>query len=169
VAGSAGTIMLSMLQKAYGLDFKTVTYDSGNDFRTALLGGHVDFIPGSANGDLGLGDEAKVLVVCGSVRNKIWPDTPCTDEIWPELAIPASLGSCRFFAAGAKAAADYPERFQALLETYEKAFNNPEYQKSLESSGQLYVSGLYSPEDSTAFNNSLHTLIEQYKDVLSET
>lgn len=169
VSGSAGTIMLSILQEAYDLDFKVVTYDSGNDFRTALLGGHIDFIPGSANGDLGLGDEAKVLVVCGDERNKIWPDTPCTNEVWPELKIPGSLGSCRFFATGAKAAADYPERFQALLETYEKAFNNLEYQQSLEDNGQLYVSGFYGPEASTALNDSLHNLIEQYKDVLAES
>lgn len=168
ITGSAGSIMLNMLQDAYDLDFKVITYDSGNDFRTALLGGHVDFIPGSANGDLGLGDEAKVLVVCGSERNQIWPDTPCTDEVWPELKIPGSLGSCRFFSASAQAAADYPERFQALLETYEKAFNNPDYQKALEASGELYVSGFYGPEESTQLNASLHSLIEQYKDVLSE-
>lgn len=168
IAGSAGSIMLNMLKEAYDLDFKIVTYDSGNDFRTALLGNHVDFIPGSANGDLGLGDEAKVLVVCGSERNQIWPDTPCTDEVWPELAIPGSLGSCRFFSASAKAAEAYPERFLALLETYEKAFNNADYQKSLEDSGELYVSGFYGPEESTELNASLHSLIEQYKDVLSE-
>lgn len=168
VAGSAGTIMLSILEEKYGkLDFKMVTYDSGNDFRTALLGGHVDFIPGSANGDMGLGDEAKVLVVCGSERNKIWPDTPCTDEVWPELNIPGSLGSCRFYAANSAAVEAYPERFQALLETYEKAFNNPEYQKILEDSGELYVSAFYGPEESTELNNSLHALIEQYKDVFA--
>lgn len=169
IAGSAGSIMLSMLKDAYDLDFKIVTYDSGSDFRTALLGGHVDFIPGSANGDLGLGDEAKVLVVCGSERNLIWPDTPCTDEVWPELGIPGSLGSCRFFAASSAAAAAYPERYQALLETYERAFNNADYQKSLEATGELYVSGFYGPEESTALNESLHGLIEQYKDVISET
>lgn len=166
--GGAGTIMLQMLKDAYDLDFKFITYDSGSDFRTALLGGHVDFIIGSANGDQGLGDQAKDLVVCGSERNKIWPDTPCTDEVWPELKIPGSLGSCRLLAASAKAAADYPERFQALVESYEKAFNNPEYQKILEASGELYVSGYYGPEESTKLNDSLDALIMQYKDVFAE-
>lgn len=168
IAGSAGSIMLNMLQKTYNLDFKVITYNSGNDFRTALLGGHVDFIPGSANGDLGLGDAAKVLVVCGAERNKIWPDTPCTDEIWPDLKIPGSLGSCRFLAAQSDAAQKYPERFAALLETYEEAYKNPEYQKTLEKSGEIYVSGLYGPEKSTELNASLHKLIEAHKDILSE-
>lgn len=167
-AGAAGSIMLSMLDEVYDLDFKTVNYDSGNDFRTALLGGHVDFIPGSANGDKGLGDQAKVLVVCGSQRNQIWPDTPCTDEVWPELKIPGSLGSCRFLAVHAKAAQEYPGRFQALVETYERAFANPEYQKVLQDSGELYVSGCYGPEESAALNDSLHLLIDQYKEVFSE-
>ena len=45
VAGAAGAIMLNILAKEYDLDYKMVTYDSGNDIRTALLGGHVDFIP----------------------------------------------------------------------------------------------------------------------------
>lgn len=167
-AGGAGTIMMQMLADAYDLDFKSITYDSGNDFRTALLGGHVDFITGSANGDRGLGDQAKDLVVCGSQRNQIWPDTPCTDEVWPDLKIPGSLGSCRFLAASAKAADEYPERFAALVETYEKAFANPDYQKILEESGELYVSGYYGPEESIALNDSLHSLIDQYKEVFSE-
>lgn len=168
IAGSAGSIMLHMLKEAYDLDFKVVTYDSGNDFRTALLGGHIDFIPGSANGDLGLGDEAKVLVVCGSERNQIWPDTPCTDEIWPELGIPGSLGSCRFLAANAAAAEKYQGRYLALVETYEQAFNDPDYQKLIENSGELYVSGYHGPEESKELNDSLHAIIEQYKDILAE-
>lgn len=168
ISGSAGSIMLNMLQKAFDLDFKVVTYNSGNDFRTALLGGHVDFIPGSANGDMGLGDQAKVLVVCGSERNKIWPDAPCTDEVWPELNIPGSLGSCRFLAAQSEAARKYPERFQALLVTYQEAFKNPEYQKTLENTGEIHVSGWYGPEESTKLNLSLHQLIEAHKDILSE-
>lgn len=165
-AGGAGAIMLSMLAKEYDFDFKTITYDSGNDFRTALLGGHVDFIAGSANGDLGLGDEGRPLVVCGNERNKIWPDTPCTDEIWPELHIPSSLGSCRFFSSSAAAAKEYPERFQALVETYQEAFNNPEYQKVLEANGQLYVSAYHGPEESDKLNHTLHELAEVNKDVL---
>ncbi|NLJ63946.1 MAG: tripartite tricarboxylate transporter substrate binding protein [Christensenellaceae bacterium] len=167
-AGGAGEILLSILEKEYGLDFKIITYDSGNDFRTALLGGHVDFITGSANGDLGLGDEGRPLVVCGSERNQIWPDTPCTEEIWPELNIPSSFGSCRFIGTSAVAAKDYPERFQALVETYEEAFNNPDYQKVLETNGQLYVSAYYGPEESDRLNLTLHELVEANKDVLMD-
>lgn len=162
--GGAGAILLNILEKAYDLNFKTITYDSGNDFRTALLGGHVDFIAGSANGDLGLGDAGRALVVCGSERNKIWPDTPCTKEIWPELNIPSSLGSCRFFSSSAMAAKEYPERFQALLETYQKAFANPEYQKVLANNGQLYVSAYHGPEESDQLNHILHELIVTNKD-----
>lgn len=158
-AGGAGAIMLYMLKQAYNLDVKIVTYDSGNDFRTALLGGHVDFICGSANGDLGLGDKALPLVVCGTERNVLWPDCPATEEVWPELGIPASLGSCRYFSTSSKAAADYPERFAALRATYEEAFNNADYQQLLVDNGQYAVSGLYTPDESDALNITLNTLI----------
>lgn len=158
-AGGAGAIMLYMLKQAYDLDFKIITYDSGNDFRTALLGGHVDFIAGSANGDLGLGDQGLPLVVCGSDRNILWPNTPATDEIWPELGIPASLGSCRLFSTSTKAATEYPERFAALVSTYQEAYNNPEYQALLESNGQYAVSGLHTPDESDQLNLTLHKLI----------
>ena len=167
-AGGAGAILLHILAKAYDLDFKIVTYDSGNDFRTALLGGHVDFIAGSANGDLGLGDEGLPLVVCGSERNALWPETPSTDEIWPELGIPASLGSCRLFSTSTKAAEDYPERFAALRETYVQAYNNPEYQALLQSNGQLYVSGLHTPEESDELNKTLNQLIFDNQEAFDE-
>ena len=76
-AGGAGSMLLGILTEAFDLDYKTIYYDSGNDFRTALMGGHIDFITGSANGDMGgLAIRAKVLSVCGSERNAIWPDTP---------------------------------------------------------------------------------------------
>lgn len=165
-AGGAGAIMLKMLADTYGLDFKLITYDSGNEFRTALLGGHVDFIAGSANGDLGLGDKGKPLVVCGTDRNTLWPDTPTTNELWPELGIPESLGSCRFFSCSAEAAKNYPERFNALLETYNEAFANEEYQALLESNGQKAVSNNYGPEVSNQLNLGLHQLIVDNADAL---
>lgn len=165
-AGGAGAIMLKILTDTYGLDFKIVTYDSGNEFRTALLGGHVDFIAGSANGDLGLGDQGHPLVICGTDRNTLWPDTPTTNELWPELGIPESLGSCRFFSSSSQAAKDYPERFQALLETYNQAFADKEYQALLVSNGQAAVSNNYGPEASDALNHGLHELIVKNADAL---
>lgn len=165
-AGGAGAIMLKMLADTYGLDFKMITYDSGNEFRTALLGGHVDFIAGSANGDLGLGDQGKPLVVCGATRNVLWPDTPTTDELWPNLGIPESLGSCRFFSCSTKAAEKYPERFAALLETYNEAFANEEYQALLEGNGQKAVSNNYGPAVSNELNLGLHQLIVENVDAL---
>ena len=167
-AGGAGSILLGILTEAFNLDYKTIYYDSGNDFRTALMGGHVDFITGSANGDLGLGDQAKVLAVCGSDRNAIWPDTPSFDEVYPDLKIPGSLGSCRLFAVQKGVKENYPDRYQTLVDTYKEAFENPEYQKFLESSGELAVSAFRGPEESNKLNLQLHELVVQYQDWLKE-
>ena len=167
-AGGAGSMLLGILTEAFDLDYKTIYYDSGNDFRTALMGGHIDFITGSANGDMGLGDQAKVLSVCGSERNAIWPDTPCFDEVYPDLKIPGSLGSCRLFALQKGVKENYPERYEKLVETYKAAFENPEYQKFLESGGELAVSAYRGPEESNRLNLQLHELVVQYQDWLKE-
>ena len=167
-AGGAGSILLGILTEAFDLDYKTIYYDSGNDFRTALMGGHIDFITGSANGDMGLGDQAKVLAVCGSERNAIWPDTPCFDEVYPDLKIPGSLGSCRLFALQKGVKENYPERYEKLVETYKAALENPEYQKFLESGGELAVSAYRGPEESNRLNLQLHELVVQYQDWLKE-
>lgn len=167
-AGGAGSILLGILTEAYDLDYKTVYYDSGNDFRTALMGGHIDFITGSANGDLGLGDQAKVLAVCGSERNGIWPDTPCFDEVYPELKIPGSLGSCRLFALQKSVKEQYPDRYQKLVDTYKAAFEDPEYQEFLKAGGEAAVSAYRGPEKSNQLNLELHELVVKYQDWLKE-
>jgi len=38
----------------------------------------------------------------------------------------------------------------------------------IENSGELYVSGYHGPEESKELNDSLHAIIEQYKDILAD-
>ena len=115
----------------------------------------------------GLGDQAKVLAVCGSERNAIWPDTPCFDEAYPDLKIPAPSAPAVFCPAkGVKE--NYPERYEKLVETYKAAFENPEYQKFLESGGELAVSAYRGPEESNRLNLQLRELVVQYQDWLKE-
>lgn len=167
IQGSAGNILLEILKEEYKLDFKIVTYEGGADMRTALLGKHVDFMAGTASGDLGLGDSAMPLVVVGDKRNDIWPDTPCTTEAWPKLDVPLSLGSSRIIALPAEAKKNHPERFLALVETYKEALENPEYLKMRQDNGTEAVTHFYGPEESDALQRSLFEFVEKYKDALS--
>lgn len=163
--GGSGEILISLFKEKLGWDVKIVTYDSGNDFRTALLGKHVDFITSSANGDLALGDKGKVIAICGE-RSTLWPDAPSFDEILGDISVPGSLGSCRFFAVHKTFKEKYPARYRRLLASYEEAFNDPEYQAMLTSTGEIAVSALRGPENSNKLNLELHALIDEYKDIL---
>ena len=164
----AGGLFLRVLMDEIGFEPRIVNYESGNEMRTALLGGHVDFIPGTSTGDMLLGDEAKPLVVAGNRRIETWPDTPCTAEIWPDLDIPDALGSTRGFAVPAVDKEQYPERFLALMETCREAFESPEYQEFLKQGGELPIASFRGPEEADAHIHKGHDLVIRYKDFLKE-
>lgn len=159
IAGGSGTIMVKMIREALGLDFKIVTYDGGATMRTALLGGHADFMTGTTTGDLGLGDLARPLLVAGDERVALWPDAKSTGEVFPELGIPSSLGSARIIAAPAKFKADYPERFNRLVDTYKEALFSDAYQDYLKSVGEDTVTHWYGPEKSDEMAADLYKVV----------
>lgn len=161
-------IASEILKEELDLDYKTVFYDSGNAFRTALLGKHVDFIFGQVNGDLALKGNARVLAVAGE-RTELWPDSPTFNEVLAKYnkGFPL-LGSSRYIAVHSEVKENYPERFEKLVETYKKAFENPEYQEILKNSGELEVSGFYGPEESDRINLEMHELVIKYKDKLQK-
>ena len=61
---------------------------------------------------------------------------------------------------------NYPDRFEKLVETYEAAFNNPEYQKRLEDNGELDTSSFKGNEESNKMTREVHETMLQYKDVI---
>ncbi|MFZ7101102.1 MAG: tripartite tricarboxylate transporter substrate binding protein [Peptococcaceae bacterium] len=158
-----------ILKDELGLDFKTVFYDGGNDMRTALLGRHVDFIIGQANGDLALKGKARVLAINSKKRMPIWPDSPTFLEVLEKYNVEMpNLGVSRFIAVHAKLKETYPERFQKLVETYQKAFNNSEYQGYLEKSGEITVTEFNTPEESEKINQEIHDTVLKYKDKIGK-
>lgn len=159
-----------ILKDKIGLDFKTVNYDGGNAFRTALLGKQVDFVIGQANGDLAIKDNCRVLAVASKKRMDIWPDSPTFDEALAPYGIKnfPVLGSARYIAVHSKLKGEHPERYQKLLDTYKKAFDNPEYQEYLKTSGEAAVTDWYGPEESNNMNMEMHKLVTDYKDILKQ-
>ncbi|MFB0972844.1 MAG: tripartite tricarboxylate transporter substrate binding protein [Neofamilia sp.] len=163
ISGGASHVLLEILKEELNLDYRFISYSSGNEYRTALLGGHVDFIASSAQGDVSLGDGVRVLAIAGSERISSWPDAPTFDELGIE--VPA-LGSGRILAVRSEVKENYPDRFEKLVETYEAAFNNPEYQKRLEDNGELDTSSFKGNEESNKMNKEVHETMLQYKDVI---
>jgi tripartite-type tricarboxylate transporter receptor subunit TctC len=163
IYGGAPHLGAVVLREKLGLDFKDVTYDSGNGYRTALLGKHVDFIVSNANGDRAIKGKARVLAVADDQRSVIWPDAPTFNEVLKVSDFP-KLGSARFVAVHKGFKDKYPERFAKLVETYKKAFEDPEYVKLREANGEDTVSSYRGPEASDQMNKDLHELLARYKD-----
>lgn len=163
LVGGGSHVLLEMLKEQFDLDYRLITYSSGNEYRTALLGGHVDFIASSAQGDVSFGDEARVLGICGDKRLSAWADAPTFDELG--IDVPA-LGSGRILAVRSEVKEDYPERFNKLVESYEAAFNNPEYQKRLEESGELDTSSFKGNQESNRMNIEIHETMLQYESII---
>jgi tripartite-type tricarboxylate transporter receptor subunit TctC len=167
LAGGAPHLAAVVLKEKLGLDYREVNYDSGNGYRTALLGKHVDFVMSNANGDRALKGKARILAVADDQRNKIWPDAPTFVELG--LTDFPKLGSARFIAMHKQFKEKYPERFKKLVETYKQAFESPEYVKLRETNGEDSVSTYRGPEASDKMNHELHSLLEQYKDRIAAT
>lgn len=165
INGGASHVLLEILVDKFDLDVRLVTYDSGNDYRTALLGGHVDFVASSAQGDVSLGDAVRVLAMCGDERLAAWPNSPTFQEL--EIDVPA-LGSGRLLAVHPDVQANYPDRFNKLVESYEAAFKSAEYQQKLIDSGELDTSSVKGNEASNKMNKDIHETMFQYKDIITE-
>jgi len=163
IYGGAPHLGALVLKERLGLNYKDVTYDSGNGYRTALLGQHVDFIVSNANGDRAIKGKARVLAVADDQRSVIWPDAPTFNELLKVNDFP-KLGSARFVATHSEFKKNYPERFNKLVETYKKAFEDPEYVKLRAANGEDTVSAYRGPEASDKMNKELHSLLVRYKD-----
>jgi tripartite-type tricarboxylate transporter receptor subunit TctC len=162
VYGGAPHLGAVVLKERLNLDYKDVTYDSGNAYRTALLGKHVDFIMSNANGDRAIQGKARVLAVADDKRSPIWPDSPTFNEVLKINDFP-KLGSARFVAMHKEFKQKYPARFDKLVATYKKAFEDPEYVKLRAANGEDSVSSYRGPEESDRMNHALHNLLAQYK------
>ena len=168
MAGGAPHLGAVVLRERAGLEFKDVTYDSGNAYRTALLGKHVDFIASNVNGDRALKGKARVLGVASNERSSIWPDAPTFNELLKIKDFP-QLGSARLIAVPKTLRAKYPERYAKLLATYKKAYENPEYVKFRKDTGEMEVSAYRGPDESNKMNKELHSLLERYKERVQAT
>ena len=162
IHGGAPHLGAVVLKEMLGLEYEDVTFDSGNAYRTALLGHQVDFIVSNANGDRAIQGKVRILAVADDKRSGIWPDSPTFNEVLGIGDFP-KLGSARFIAVRSGVRQKHPARFDRLVETYKKAFENPEYAAFRQSVGEAEVSAYRGPEESNRMNRELHALLGQYK------
>ncbi|WP_160058368.1 Bug family tripartite tricarboxylate transporter substrate binding protein [Alkalicoccus saliphilus] len=159
-----------LLEDYLDVDLNPVFYDGGGEMRNALLGEHVDFMIGNANGDKAVEDNVRVLAVADDDMEELWPDAPPINDVLQDnydVEIPY-VGSARFIAAHTSFKEENPELFDQFVNAYEEMFNSEEYQAYLEESGADAVSEFRGPEESDEMNLELHELMLEYQDELAE-
>jgi tripartite-type tricarboxylate transporter receptor subunit TctC len=165
VPGSGTYLFGLAFIKALKLDVNVVTFNGGGTQRTDLLGGHSDAMVASAYGDMVLGDKVRVLAVSSLEPFPGWPNAVPITKAYPDIKIPA-IGDNRFIAVSKEFAEKNPEAFAAIVASYAKNFNSPEYQAHMKKQGSTIISGYRGPEESTKMVRELHEVVVEFKDAL---
>jgi len=152
-----------------GLDVRQVTYSGGNEFRLALIGGHVDYGQGNAVADYAFKDDLRELAVYTDETFSLYPDAlPINQALEPYgVTVPTGLGSLRNVLTHASFKEKYPERYQVLVDSYKKTLEDPEYKKYLEEVGASNVTSYRGEEKSYEMNKNFEKLMIKYKDLFS--
>lgn len=159
-------VMGSLIFGQLGLKVREVFYDGGGPLRVALMGGQVDFTLGSAAGDVSMGDRARVLAVSGTSRFPAWPDAPTLNEALESYGIQVpNLGSIRFVAVHSALKRQYPERYEVLLRTYERAINNPEYRQRIAETAEGLVTLYMGPGAASLQIAETHAVVNRFRDI----
>lgn len=167
IAGGPQNIAAGILQNELGMDFRHVTYDGGNDLRTALLGGHLDFMIGNGSGDISVYGRARPLVILGQRKSKYFPDCPLFEEVVDkdEFSFP-NLSMVTFVGIHASVKDEYPERYNKILETYNATLEDEDYLQFLEETKQALINQNLGPEESNKQNKEIHDLVIRYQEYL---
>ena len=130
------TLQLHQIMEQTGAQFEIIPFGSGGATRAALLGGHVDMISRKASGIKKGGGKFRALSISmekNIVPDLIGEDVPTTDEAAGFNTI--NVGSYRTMLVHKSVKENFPERYNNLKETLEKAKDDPDYIKVAEKQG----------------------------------
>lgn len=139
VSGSTSNNFVGMteIEQATGVDFNIVPYEGeGPESRTALLSGEVDVVHAGVFNTLDIATGTRVLAVQQDENRwaELTNDAPTVNE---ELGTDVAPNQSTYgLFASAECARDYPDRYQALIDAYGNAVEDPQYLEILESLDQ---------------------------------
>lgn len=161
-AVSGAFLMYQLIAEKYGWDVKHIAYESG-EARTAMLGGHCDFIGGTASSSTQNVETERVLVV-GS-EEPYWniPDVPTFSDVMGTDQ--NFLGTLRFIGVKASFKEKYPERYQKLVDTLKETYEDPEL---LALYNEVDIKNIiwHGPEASQAMYDAFDPIVSQYREYL---
>ncbi len=164
---SADALILFQIEEATGVDFDFVPFGSGGKTRAALMGGHVDFAVRRAAGVKKGAGKLRAVSVNMPKNNvtELVGDIPTTSEVVGTKLV--SAGSYRAIAFHPSLKSEYPDRYKLLVETFNKAKNDPEYIAEAKKQGVVIFDDT-APEELNDDTRKLIDLYMKYKDSFKE-
>lgn len=151
------------------LDVNTISFASGGEQRTDIIGGHSDFAISGAHGDLAIQDEIRLLAVASEEEFPGWEGVPPANvalEGYDINPLPA-VGDNRFIAVHREFVEQNPEVYEDIVQSYKENFESDVYQEYMEDIGVDPLSEYYGPEKSLEIIMELDALVQEYSGLLS--
>lgn len=159
------TLGVKELEKAAGVKFNTVAFNSGSKARTALIGGQADVGHFSLFGSVAILEDVKVLAIQGDANPfERWAGVPTVNEVvGQELH---SITSDYGILAPKGLKEQYPERFETLVNAFQAAWTDPDFVAMLSETEENKIYNVMNPEDATAFMQNLLQFVQDNKSIL---
>ncbi|MGZ5173195.1 MAG: tripartite tricarboxylate transporter substrate binding protein, partial [Burkholderiales bacterium] len=126
ITSATGTapVLLYLIERETGAKFKYVSFKSGSEATTAVVGGHVPFTPENLNEMMGHveGKKLRVLAVTGNKRLAAMPDAPTMKEAGYNV----TLGTGRGFVMPAGLPKEHAVAMEAALK---RVYDGPAYKE----------------------------------------
>lgn len=136
---------------------KIVSYGSGSELTSAMVGGHINICITGATEIKGLIESGDIvpLVSMSEERMSSFPDIQCTGE----LGIESYIGTWRALMART----DTPQAaIDSITAAVEQAWNHPDYQEFLAQASYLDRPGFANAEDTTKLRDEEYVTFEEY-------
>ena len=164
ISKTSGELTLHLMLEAMGLDasaVRMVTYDDGNELRTAMAGGHMDLAITAGDSTEAIRDLISPLAVVRRERHADW-DLPTLNEALAEenIRVPVIDGTMRSFAMHSSFPTTHPDRWEKLVSTFEAILTDETVKEAL--AHQKIGSDWIGPETTTRFAKENFELLRQY-------
>lgn len=162
---SADLVNLMLLADALDIPrdkLRLVTYDGGGPTRNAAAGGVVDISLVGGQGFIPLAEKIRPLLIFDDQKRDGWDAATVTEFLGEDAKYVA--GSQRGFGVHASLLEKHPDRYQFLLETFEKVSKDPKVIESLKAKD--LATDWYGPKASNEALRKTFEVMKQHVDLL---
>ena len=158
-AAHAATVVL---RERAGVPLRVVPFDGGSAARNAVAGGHVDCCMAPYWSASNVFELTKALAI-------FWPEDP-TEDLWnapsADDALPFDmpyLSEPYCAQISAESAANHPERYQTLIETFEETLQSPAFLEAAAAQNLAPFAGFMSPAECQGWVDDYLALLSEYR------